>query len=80
MKTAISIPDDLFEQSEELAGRLGLSRSGLYQRALEELLARVDERSVTARIDQVLKDAAGEPEQLLRRAGRRRLRALEHGE
>src|SRR5688572_2300207 len=35
MKTAISLPDALFEAAELLAGRLGVSRSRLYANALE---------------------------------------------
>lgn len=38
MKTAISMPDRLFEAAEELAERLGISRSQLYQRAMEHYL------------------------------------------
>jgi hypothetical protein len=34
VKTAISLPDSLFEQAERLAKRLGISRSELYQRAI----------------------------------------------
>ncbi|MEM6753148.1 MAG: ChpI protein, partial [Cyanobacteria bacterium P01_C01_bin.38] len=33
MKTAISIPDPLFEAAEQFAKRLGLSRSELYAMA-----------------------------------------------
>lgn len=35
MKTAISIPDRLFEAAERLARRLGMSRSELYSKAVE---------------------------------------------
>ena len=38
MKTAISLPDDLFKSADALAGRLGVSRSQLYQEALAEYL------------------------------------------
>ena len=38
MKTAISIPDKLFEAADDLAARLGISRSQLYQRAVEHFL------------------------------------------
>jgi predicted transcriptional regulator len=38
MKTAISLPNDLFEAAEELARRLGISRSQLYRRAVEHFL------------------------------------------
>ena len=34
MKTAISIPDRLFEAAERLARRLGMSRSELYSKAV----------------------------------------------
>ena len=40
MKTAISTPDDLFEDAERLAGKLQTSRSKLYARALSEFVAR----------------------------------------
>jgi metal-responsive CopG/Arc/MetJ family transcriptional regulator len=35
MKTAISIPDDVFQAAEELSKRLGMSRSELYAKAVE---------------------------------------------
>jgi hypothetical protein len=38
MKTTISIPDSLFGSAEELARRLGISRSELYQRAIVRFL------------------------------------------
>ena len=38
MKTAISLPDELFEEAESLASRLGMSRSGLYAAALEDFM------------------------------------------
>ncbi len=40
MKTAVSIPDDVFQQAERLARRTGTSRSALYARALAEYVAR----------------------------------------
>jgi predicted transcriptional regulator len=51
MKTAISLPDDLFEAADELAERTELSRSELYARALREYLERHDPDQVTARLD-----------------------------
>ncbi len=36
MKTAISIPDPVFNTAERLAKRLGLSRSELYVRAISK--------------------------------------------
>jgi metal-responsive CopG/Arc/MetJ family transcriptional regulator len=39
MKTAISIPDKLFQAADEFAGRVGISRSELYSKAVDEYLA-----------------------------------------
>lgn len=38
MKTAISVPDGLFERADRLAHRLGKSRSQVYREALAEYL------------------------------------------
>ncbi len=38
MKTAISIPDNLFEAADHMAKLLGVSRSELYRRALHQYL------------------------------------------
>jgi metal-responsive CopG/Arc/MetJ family transcriptional regulator len=40
VKTAISIPDDLFEQAERVAARRGCTRSRLYADALAALIAK----------------------------------------
>ncbi|TAM56640.1 MAG: hypothetical protein EPN53_01595 [Acidobacteria bacterium] len=40
MKTAISIPDEVFAAAETEARRLGVSRSGLYAKAVAEFVAR----------------------------------------
>jgi predicted transcriptional regulator len=53
MKTAISLPDDLFEAADELAERLGVSRSQHYARALSDFVANHGERNVTERLDAV---------------------------
>ena len=53
MKTAISLPDKLFESSEALARRLGLSRSQLVATALAEFVAKHRGRDVTRRLDAV---------------------------
>jgi hypothetical protein len=57
MKTAISIPDPVFNSAEELAARLGISRSELYCRALRELLDRHDDFAITAQLDAVHGDS-----------------------
>jgi metal-responsive CopG/Arc/MetJ family transcriptional regulator len=53
MKTAISIPDDLFRDADRLAAELQQSRSQLYSRAVREYVVRHSEDSVTAALDAV---------------------------
>ncbi len=53
MKTAISIPDALFEAADRLARRLGVSRSELYQRAIARYLENQGDEAVTEALDRV---------------------------
>ena len=53
MKTAISLPDELFKAAERVARRLGLSRSELYQRALAKYLESHNNTVITAELDQI---------------------------
>ena len=53
MKTAVSIPNDLFESAEGHARRLGMTRSELYARALREYLREHGGEGVTERLDEV---------------------------
>lgn len=53
MKTAISIPDHVFASADELARRLGISRSELYTKAVIEMLARTRVDRVTEQLNQV---------------------------
>jgi metal-responsive CopG/Arc/MetJ family transcriptional regulator len=55
MKTAISLPDPLFEAAEAAAKDLGLSRSKLIQTALEQFLLRRRDEDITESINQYLK-------------------------
>lgn len=47
MKTAISIPDKVFQEAEKLAKRLKKSRSQLYAEAVAEYTARHDSDEIT---------------------------------
>lgn len=53
MKTSISIPDELFRAAEELANELGITRSGLYARAVAEYVAKHSQADVTAQLNRV---------------------------
>ena len=53
MKTAISLPDDLFASADALARRLGMSRSGLFAAALAEFVAKHKSSKISERLDTV---------------------------
>jgi len=59
MKTAISVPDEIFRAAEVHAKRLRKSRSELYANAVAEYLARHAPDEVTAAMNQVV-DAVGD--------------------
>lgn len=73
MKTAVSVPDEVFEQAERAAKQLKLSRSELYSRALSEYLARHTESEVTAAINAVISEAGQPRDPVIVRQGRRRV-------
>lgn len=57
MKTAVSIPDVLFDAADRLARSRRMSRSALYAEALQLLLdTELGEDEVTARLDAVHAD------------------------
>ena len=53
MKTAISLPDALFEAAERMAKRLDVSRSQLFQRAIQRYLDEHRKAGVTEALDKV---------------------------
>jgi metal-responsive CopG/Arc/MetJ family transcriptional regulator len=58
VKTAVSIPDDVFEKAEALAARLGKNRSELVTDALREHLIRHGDTAITARLNAVYDDTS----------------------
>ena len=54
MKTAVSVPDDIFEGAERLAHREGRSRSEVYSAALREYVARHDPDDIVDALDRVV--------------------------
>jgi metal-responsive CopG/Arc/MetJ family transcriptional regulator len=54
MKTAVSIPNDIFQGAERLARRTRRSRSRLFSDALREYLARHSPDKITEAMDQAL--------------------------
>ena len=63
MKTAVSIPDKLFESGEEFARRRGMSRSELYATALRRYLEEHKAEMITERLDEVYGAEPGELDQ-----------------
>ena len=60
MKTAISMPNPLFEAAEREAHRLGVSRSELFQRAVQAFLQGHREDGITEALNQVYGSRRGE--------------------
>jgi predicted transcriptional regulator len=57
MKTAVSIPDDLFAQAEKVAAERNMSRSALYAEALAALLKRVRDEQITEQMNRALAES-----------------------
>ena len=60
MKTAISLPDTVFEQADSLATRMHVSRSQLYVMALEKFIKEHQENDITAQVNEFI-DKHGQP-------------------
>lgn len=77
MKTAVSIPDDVFAEADRLAQQLNTSRSQLYSRALKEFLARHAPDQVTEVMNRVCDEVGGHSDEFGRRAARNVLKKSE---
>jgi hypothetical protein len=77
MKTAISIPDDIFKHAERAAKRLGVSRSELFTRAVREYLGASRDASVTASYDEAFATDNDELTDFRRQTARQALLGIE---
>ena len=68
MKTAVSLPDDLFRMAEIAARRLRVSRSRLYATAISEFLDRQRTEAVTERLNEVYGRRPAKVDSALQRA------------
>jgi metal-responsive CopG/Arc/MetJ family transcriptional regulator len=73
MKTAISLPDELFSAADSLADRLGVSRSELYAKALAEYVAKHSDEEVTGLLNALYVDELSRLDPSFRRAQRESL-------
>jgi hypothetical protein len=60
VKTAVSIPDDVFDRASRHARKLGISRSELFTRALRDFLNEHQEREIRASYDRAFGPGSGE--------------------
>ncbi|MBD2297253.1 ribbon-helix-helix domain-containing protein [Nostoc sp. FACHB-190] len=65
MKTAISLPDSVFEEAEALATQLGISRSELYTKALQAYLQKYNRNQILSKLNQVYSQESSELDPLL---------------
>jgi predicted transcriptional regulator len=68
MKTAVSLPDEIFKQAEATAKKLRMSRSRLYANAISEYLKRHRDDSITERLNQVYSKHDSKPDPAFERA------------
>jgi HEPN domain-containing protein len=71
MKTAVSIPDEIFEEAERLAGQRRTSRSRLYSQALREFVRRHAAEHVTEAMNRVVDEVGSTRDGFSRAAARR---------
>ncbi|MEK6243212.1 MAG: ribbon-helix-helix protein, CopG family [Pseudomonadota bacterium] len=71
MKTAVSVPDDVFEAAQKLARRTKRSRSRIFSDALKEYVARHAPEEVTDAMDRVCAELGEREDAFLASAARR---------
>jgi metal-responsive CopG/Arc/MetJ family transcriptional regulator len=77
MKTAVSIPDDVFEKVERLARRGKRSRSEVFSAALREYVARHSPDEVTEAINRVCDRVGDQSDEFVAEAAHRILEKTE---
>jgi metal-responsive CopG/Arc/MetJ family transcriptional regulator len=76
MKTAVSLPDELYEQAEKTAEEMGIPRSQLFARALEQFIERHRRENITEQLNKVYSETASEEFEDISDAGLLSLRDL----
>jgi metal-responsive CopG/Arc/MetJ family transcriptional regulator len=71
MKTAVSVPDPIYDAAEELARRLKRSRSAVYSAALGEYIARHQPEQVTEAMNRVCEALDTRPDGFVSAAARK---------
>ena len=55
MKTAVSLPERLYKDAEKAAKSMGIPRSQLFAKALEEYISHHKQENVTEKLDEIYK-------------------------
>ncbi|KAB2829490.1 MAG: ribbon-helix-helix protein, CopG family [Candidatus Dadabacteria bacterium] len=71
MKTAISIPDDLLKEAEEIAKEQNFSRSALFTIALREYLERIKSQRILYALNKAYSELEPQEEIALRQRGKK---------
>ncbi len=71
MKIAVSVPDEVFREAEQLARRMKCSRSEVYSRALAEYVARHAVDRVTEAMNRTLSEIGELADDFVQTASRR---------
>jgi len=77
MKTAVSIPDDVFEKVERFARRTKRSRSEVFSAALREYIARHAPDEITEAINRAVDEIGDPTDEFVAAASRRVLENTE---
>jgi metal-responsive CopG/Arc/MetJ family transcriptional regulator len=80
VKTAISIEKSLFEQAENMARTMNVSRSKLFVIALQDFIEHQKNKEMLALINAAYADEPDATEENLRRKSRRQHRRIVEGE
>lgn len=77
MRTAVSIPDEVFEKAERLARSTKKSRSQLFSDAIKEYVARHAPEDITDAMDRVCSEVENRKDEFVSSAARRILERSE---
>jgi len=77
VKTAISLPEALFQKADQLAEELNVSRSRLFVMAIERMLHEYESRKMLEALNIVYADAPDLEDQLLLEGMRRHQHSLQ---
>jgi len=80
IKTAISIEKNLFDQAENIARTMKVSRSKLFVIALQDFIEHRNNKEMLAQINAAYADEPDAAEQTLRQKSRRQHRRIVEGE